>query len=309
MKRPGLFRGAALAACALAAVVSGAGCLSSVGRVFVDIDGGEDAGDSGEDGTSGTGAGEGGAADATTSDASLDGDATVADGAPESAADGARGLDGSDAPSALDTGTDAERDGRAEPDVQDASAGFDASDGPWGSDANDAGAASDTGADTAPDTGADAGADADAGAQLDGAIDAAPDVTADASDAGAAADAGGSVDAADAGVDAANPAVQYACGGNKVSDCSSCNGKTENCVFCAADGGTLGVCAMAGANCYYSLPATAFMCPCVTSPSVCPMSWQWCAVGYSECHTCGETGSGLKPCKVGSCNQATGVCQ
>jgi hypothetical protein len=278
----------ALFACALGVAVSASGCLGAVDRVFADLDGGGEATDATVDGATGSGQGDGAVQEAPGDDSAPPGDANAAadvrsaDAAGDSG-DATVGQDAADATSVQDAA-----DANAAQDAADATSGSDAADAKPGQDAADA------------TPGPDAG---------DGGTDAASDATT--ADAAPGNDAAGTPDAADAagGIDAANPAVVYACGGSKVSDCSSCGGKPEKCVFCLADGGVTGACTMAGANCFYALPAGAYMCPCVTSSSVCPMSWQWCEVGYSECHTCGETGSGLKPCKVGTCNEPSAVCQ
>jgi hypothetical protein len=159
---------------------------------------------------------------------------------------------------------------------------------------------------------ADGGTEAGQGTGEGAGDDAAPDAYtgADAtSSSDAASDAG-----PDAQADAPFDGQVFNCNGTSVTSCAACTGKTQECVYCASDGGHPGVCTMQGQLCSNpgSAPPNAMVCTCPGgNVQSCPAPFQTCTplFGTNYCQTCGEQYSDTHACKGGgTCHAATGTC-
>ena len=155
----------------------------------------------------------------------------------------------------------------------------------------------------------------------DGGPDATADTTLDVAPPNDAAQDSGATDSAsdtgtggDSGSDTGTATgLQYKCGTSTVSDCASCTGKTQSCVYCGLlDASALeGVCVAQGTPCLGGAVTTFTDCSCTTAAD-CPEAFQVC-VGPGKntvCQTCGDNGgTGGQKCKSGgTCDAVDGGC-
>jgi hypothetical protein len=110
---------------------------------------------------------------------------------------------------------------------------------------------------------------------------------------------------------AGDAGLVFQCNGGTVSDCSTCSGMPEPCVFCStANSSTLaGLCQQPGTSCFGAAPNGFALCACgAGNPSSCPRSYQVCRNG--SCRTCAESINNANyTCNGGGkCNPADGGC-